>query len=66
MCRGCAGERDGGQQARGSWLLRKKMVHGVAGEAGRRDLIGGKAQKSGAGLDTRRFRVRESRFMPQR
>jgi hypothetical protein len=48
-----------------SWLPRKSISKSVVEEAEKRDLFDGKAQKSGACGGTRRFRVRESRFMPQ-
>jgi hypothetical protein len=37
----------------------------VVEEAGRKDLLGGEAEKCGAFGDAREFRVRESRFMPR-
>jgi hypothetical protein len=64
----CAAARHTWHRALKGWLrgksTSKSVVEGVEGVE-RRDLFGGKAQKSGAFCDTRKFRVRESRFMPQ-
>ena len=62
----CAAARHTRPDAPISWLPRKTISKSLAEEAERRDLFDGKAQKSGACGGTRRFRVRESRFMPQR
>jgi hypothetical protein len=48
------------------WLPREGLAEELPEEAGRRDLFGGKAQRSGARRNARRVRVRESRFMRQR
>ena len=61
----CAAARHTRPHARISWLPRKSASKSVVEEAGKRDLFDGKAQKSGACGSTRRFRVGESRFMPQ-
>ena len=61
----CAAARHTRPHARISWLPRKSISKSVVEEAEKRDLFDGKAQKSGACGGTRRFRVRESRFMLQ-
>ena len=61
----CAAARHTRPHARISWLPRKSASKSAVEEAEKRDLFDGKAQKSGACGGTRRFRVRESRFMPQ-
>jgi hypothetical protein len=61
----CAAERHTWHRALKGWLRRKKTSKSVVEEAERRNLFGGKAQKSGVFCDRRMFRVRERRFMPQ-
>ena len=48
-----------------SWLLGKSTPKSLVEEAARMDVLVGEAEKCGAFGDARKFRVRESRFMPR-
>jgi hypothetical protein len=65
VCGDCNSESQTRHHAPRSWLLRKSASKRVVEEAEREDLFGCKAYKSGGWRDARRFRVGESRFMPQ-
>jgi hypothetical protein len=49
-----------------SWPKSKTAANGECGEAGGRDLFGGKAENDESCRSTQRFRAVESRFMRQR
>ncbi len=65
MHRSCAAKRSRQPGAPGSWPKRKVVANGECGEAGRRDLFGGKTHRNGAWRSTQSFRVVDGRFMRQ-